>query len=519
MATDMATATGAERRAPHACVIRLLPVLTVAALAGLSSAASAQRFFVTPQLSVRETLSDNIRLESGDAKESDAVTQVTPSIRINRTGAGPLKVNADYQLTALFYARNSSANDLQHHLAASANYEAINRFLFIDARARIAQELVDPLGPQPLSSVNITSNRTESRSVQVSPYVRGRAAGVADYLIRYSLTAANTAAAASSSSRVQDLTATLNGVRARYGFNWQLDGRSQLVHHTVGADTRTDRGRANLIYRLNEELEGRVHVGTERNDYTTDSLSARTTYGAGVIWRPGPRTDFQAGWEHRFFGTGWNLSARHRTRLMSIQLNGSRDVQTDAERLIEQGDVTYDILYDALTSRIPDPVQRDLEARRLLAEGGIPTDLLPGQFITPRVYVNQRVDGTLALLGARNTVTMRAFLTDRRTIVAEEGPNAGIPSLRVKERGFTGNWSHRLTPLSTLSLIGSWRRADRDDDAAQSRQWDARLAYSTRVGPHTSLTLEGRHVDFQADTANVSGYRENAITAGVVVRF
>src|SRR2546423_15691081 len=84
-------------------------VLLLAGVIGPASA-SAETWRIAPSLTVAETLTDNVNLAPDGLKRSDLITQIVPGIRIDGTGAR-LKLNLNYQMNNILYARESSQNN------------------------------------------------------------------------------------------------------------------------------------------------------------------------------------------------------------------------------------------------------------------------------------------------------------------------------------------------------------------------------------------------------------------------
>ena len=73
-------------------------------------AAAADGWTVSPDVTLRVTGTDNVAQAAGDG-ESDFITQVTPGLRIQGSGAR-FRANLHYAPSAIFYARESDANDI-----------------------------------------------------------------------------------------------------------------------------------------------------------------------------------------------------------------------------------------------------------------------------------------------------------------------------------------------------------------------------------------------------------------------
>ena len=132
------------------------------------SVASAADWKLTAGVGASETYTDNVALGSSGRQGGDFVTSITPTISAKKDGAR-LKVDAQYALQNLFYARDSTRNVLFHQLNARAKVELYEREFFLDTFATISQSAISPLGATGSDNVNATNNIANNRSFSISP--------------------------------------------------------------------------------------------------------------------------------------------------------------------------------------------------------------------------------------------------------------------------------------------------------------------------------------------------------------
>src|SRR5665213_2023169 len=494
---------------------------------GVAATTETNNWRFVPDISVRETATDNVD-QSAD-KRGDFITEIIPGIRIDGNGAR-VKLHLDYRMDNLIYARQSSKNNLQNALDANGSVEAIEKFLFIDGSANIAQQAISPLGPRPVDATTASSNRAETRAYQLSPYLRGQFGAASDYELRYRYSDLHSSSDAAGNSRVGEITAHVGSAPRVSGLGWRLEADSQTVASEFQRDTRSDRGRGILIYQIDPQFRVSATLGRERNDYVTLDTVDKTTYGAGFEWAPTSRTKIHGNWEERFFGGGWDFGASHRTPFFALSITDHRDVNTDAQGAagVASG-AAYDLLFAALTTRFPDPLVRADEAQRILRGGGIPADLgLPPDFLVGTAFIERRQQASAAFLGVRNTLTFIVYQLTRDALGASTELTAPAAATgfatNTRERGASATYTHRLTGFSSISAIGSWLQATSDSAhlasaGSLSRQWDGRLIYVTQFGPRTSGSLEYRYARFDSDSGGTFDYRENALIASVLLQF
>ena len=100
---------------------------------------------MVPSVAVAQTYSDNVALLPGELARSGWVTGISPGIRADLAGAR-VKGSLDYHLTKSLYSADSRLNSTQNFLDSFAKVEAVDKLLFVEARANISQQNRSPFG-------------------------------------------------------------------------------------------------------------------------------------------------------------------------------------------------------------------------------------------------------------------------------------------------------------------------------------------------------------------------------------
>jgi uncharacterized protein (PEP-CTERM system associated) len=174
------------------------------------------------------------------------------------------------------------------------------------------------------------------------------------------------------------------------------------------------------------------------------------------------------------------------------------------------------MLFAQLANSIPDPVARAQQVNAQLQQAGIsPTAAVTAGFLTSQATVRRRQEFSLVLNGLRNTVTYTFFQSEQQSVrttavVADDFSTA----TSIKQRGMSSNFSHRLTPLTTLNALSSVSRSDGNTgQSTTSRVFN--LNASTKIGIRTNASIGLR----ATRTDGVTPYRENAMLATVTAQF
>ena len=473
---------------------------------------------ITPRIGLIETYSDNINLSSTD-KQSGFISQLAPGVRLDARTTR-LKMFLDYSLSGLRYSTGSTSSQAQNLLNTFGTLEAIDNWLFLDFSGNISQQIINPFGVQAPNSTYDNSNLTETSTYRLSPYIRGQLAGSADYFLRY-----NTSVTNYQNSSLSNVTLSqwIGQVRGNTGFrnlNWAVDGSQQNTDYSRGRNYDDGRLRGVLTYKLIPEFSVSGSAGWETNNYQSIDQEGQSTYGYGINWTPTERTQISGFQEQRFFGNGYNVLLSHRFPLSSIRYTAFRDVSVIPNQFSTYGIGTvYDLYFDQFASLIPDPEARAAYVTNLLNQLGVaPNAQAVSDYAAqrPRVQSNQQL--TYVLYGARNSLTLVAARNESEalTVFGQNTNIAGQPS-QVTQQGLTVSFAHRLTPLTSLNLLGSRMESQSGlTNTLNTTMTTYRIGVSTRFGAKTTGALSFRRSEFDSDT---NPYTENALVGSIFMFF
>ena len=525
--------------APRLTIPHLLAGPVCVALVALPAGAEPWR--IVPQISFSEAYTDNAELTpSATAKES-VVSNITVALRIDRE-APRSSVFINYSHQQLFYSNLSRLNNRQNALASRMTTQIIDNWLSLDTRANISQENRSAFGSA--ISANVAANnqdRSETRTYQLSPNIRGAFSDLAGYQLRLNETQSesdrnalsNTASKSFPTTRSTEWIGRIRNASLAAPLGWALDLNLLTVRNSVIGHKEDARLSASVIYVLNPQLHVSLLGGAERSDFAGVDRKTNSTYGAAIEYTPNPRTQLVAGSESRFFGHSHNFIFAHRTPVTAWRLASTRDIATLPNELVgRNGGGLASLLSDLVAASIPNPAARAEAVRnRFESVGGAPNPVTTGNFLAQRPYVTKNTEASVALLGVRNTITAIASQTDRRSFSVLPTVTTTLTTLtnndNVRRKHASFSWAYRLTPITTMTLQASRTRTEslltglpsialspltpRSDQQAQS------LFITTAFGLHTSGSMGIRHVKF--DSTAFTSYRENALVGTFNIRF
>ena len=471
---------------------------------------------IVPRVSISETWTDNVRLSTND-RQSELITVLSPGIRIS-ANRGRLKGYFDYALNARYFAQNTAGADIQNALTAFGTLEAVENWAFVDLNAGISQQSVSALGTPLVGSTAINGNQNESATVRVSPYVRGRLASAVDYEARYSLTVNRNKSAAVSDADSRDGSIRLGGRGAGGRLGWSLAAQQQNTSYRAGRSTESDLVTAALTYTILPQVNLSVSGGQESNNFTTVNKQSSGTFGYGVSWIPSETTSFSASRESRRFGESFSLSAAHRTARTAWRFTDSRSIANPAAQNGLVPGSAFDTFFNQFAGTEPDPVKRATLVNSFLQANGIdPNSSVTTPFATSAVSVVRRQDLSFSLLGIRDTVTFIATRSessrlDSLSLAVDDLSNGAV----VRQSGLSVSYSHRLTPISSMSVLVSTGQLSDSLGLRDNSNRLLNLSFSTRLGLKATAAVSARHVVFDSST---SPYTESAITGTVNLQF
>jgi uncharacterized protein (PEP-CTERM system associated) len=284
--------------------------------------------------------------------------------------------------------------------------------------------------------------------------------------------------------------------------------------------------RARLYYQPDLAWRFSVSAGEEENNYILNQTQRETIYGAGVAWKPGPRTSAEFEYEHRFFGPSRLARVNHRTRLTAWNLLYSRGTSTFQEEVLRLPPGNTTALLDAIfAARIPDPTQRQAAVEEFMRGTGTPAALSNSlAFYTQRVYLREAIQASFGILGVRNSITFTAFYVESSNISADVLaflPDAFLFADRFDERGFSVRADHKLTPFTTLSASANRVDSRRKDPPGPTTRNDyVTLTLNHMASPKTNAFAGVSFTRFDSEDSIFADNRDaNSVFVGLTHRF
>lgn len=488
--------------AASACVAALLPL-----------AAQGQALVVTPSLTLTETATTNRALRSEDP-QADLISLISPGLSVvSRRGA--VQGSLAYSLNGVVHAREASLNNVYHNLAAAAQATGYDGRLGLAATANANRQIVSAYGTQGIDPSLSNENQAQVFSYGLRPYFTGRLLGDITYRAQLAYNATHTDGSSLGDTRSLTTSVSLNGRKGT--LSWVVDGSRQIAENADRPRSHNGSVGVGLSYQPDIDWNFGLRVGSDVDDLRTGRSERTATWGVGVAWSPTPRTKLKVEVDERFYGRSHLLSLSHRFTRLVLSASDSRSLQTGG--VVGRSTVSnYDLFFQQLASTEPDPVRRDALVRGLLTSQGLDPNaqVVAGGFLSGGPTVTRARNLTSAYQGIRSTLTVTYVVTATESIGVSSADDDLASVGRVRQKGFTVSWSHRMTPESSLLVIAS---SQRTPSASQQSGNDLRTISATwtgRLGQHTSVSLGVRHVTFDGEP---NPYQESALLGSLRMQF
>ncbi|WP_417319006.1 TIGR03016 family PEP-CTERM system-associated outer membrane protein [Emcibacter sp.] len=453
-----------------ACV--LLP-----AIAGVSVpfAGMAADWDVVPSLTVTETYTDNVDLDSAEA-QGDFITQVAPSIAVRADGA---RLDVDFRYTPNYFYYPDAEGDqdeVRHNLFLHTNTELSRDLFFVSATANINQRFLDRRQAISSSEGSRTQNRATIQTYQISPYLVRHFGSFADARLE-----ANVRHVRSDDRERLDAAGSDFDKATSYGTTFSLDSGTEFSRfewnysafynnqeRVRSSDYVTYGTRLDGSYRINRMLSLLGSVGYQSRDANSTFVNFDNfVWDAGFRLVPGPRTSISFRYGNQYQGDTFSLDAFYRIT-PKAQITVSYDDRLE----------TYQTL-EVLDFVILDPFSGEV------TNGG--TEFLDDSFVRTKTW-------RVSLQGERGRTSYSLSGTNRRyfnEVVTrdEERWTAAFSLSRTISRKLSATVHGSFSYSEYIDRFGDF------SFAVDDKFWSAGANMSYRVSESLTSTLSYVHSD------------------------
>jgi uncharacterized protein (PEP-CTERM system associated) len=521
----MTTTMAKSYRGPVTSSSSLPLAAPFAMLALLMSPQCRADWKVTPAVDLRETYTDNVRLESSESARSQFITDLAPSLSIASDGPR-LKLHAAFATHLYAYSddRIEGTNRSQRQLAADAKAKLIEDLLFFDGSASIGQQSISAFGPQVNNNGYSSTNRTEVSTWRVSPYLAHRFGSAATAELRYVRDSVKSGDRGLGDSTGDTVSLSIASGPAFRTVGWGLQYSRQDLDDSFARKSRAETASASLRFRISEALSLNANGGYDKYDY--EALGGKTagkSYSLGFTWSPSLRTSIQASAGKRYFGSSYSLIASHRSRSTVWSVNYNDAVTTTRSQFLLPATVDTAALLDNLfRANYPDPLARQQAVDAYLRATGLPSSLANNiNYFSNRFILQKQLQAAAAFNTAKTTTIFSLNGMKRNALSTQQSDSAllgsSLSTLNDNTRQFGGSavLNYRINTRTGINLLLSKTRTKSLSTGIKDNQKLLSLTMTRQLQRKLKGAVELRRNQGSAEIQGGRTYRENAISASL----
>lgn len=466
------------------------PVALLAVLS-FSSQLLAGEWEVVKSVDVTTTHSDNIALANDANSESDTLLQVKPALKIAGQGAR-LQMDLDYSLSAIISDGDDNRDEFEdlHFLNANATLEAIENNLFIDFTANAGVSSISSSGIIPTDVFTRSTNRTQTYSFSVSPYLRYHFGQYADAILRVATDALSNQDGNTDDSDSTTWTIAVNSGDHFKDYSWLVQATQRQIDYDSGREDETSELNTKFSYRINRKFTADFGLGYEENDIGTTQYADTDgmTWDLGTTWTPNLRTTLVVNYGDRFYGDYWlmDLQYSHRKSLLkasySTSVSNSRSEQIDS---LSELDFDDNIFFD------PNRTDQTL-----------PT-------LGPEIIIQDKFKLAYQYKARRTTVKFDTSYIERdyQTSVETTEDLTGSISL-----------TRELTPLTSLTTRLNWVNRENISTQSDEELFTFKIGMTSKIGANSKFSVNVQRSENE-DSTGANDYEENRVSASLAMAF
>jgi uncharacterized protein (PEP-CTERM system associated) len=457
------------------------------------SGATAGEWRIQPSVSAIQSFTSNADLDPPGKEKADFVTTLTPALDVHRDSPR-LTVDLNYALDAIGYAQQHDLSELRNRLNLHSKATFVPEMVFLDTSAAISQQKKSSERPSSGSGAIASTNLDTVYTYRISPSIDNHLGTFADSGLRYTFGQVFSEELPDTTIHIAE-GSLVSGSRFTR-LLWALNAAAQFS--SGSRDISSVSAVASTEYPINRTLSLFGSVGYEQiSDSTLDHEPAGPIGSAGVRLSPGPRTIFEALYNHRFDSDFVTGKASYLIDPEShIDASYTENIETSQTSFVENlGFLRRDDLGNFIDARTD----------RLFQLGD-------NNFgVEDNAFRLRTFNLTLHLVRGRNTWDAVAY-HERRDIDALDEHDTAI--------GGGANWRHRLSPVLTLNVTARYRH-ESFDRASGTDDQDL-VGAGASIVQNLNATLDGvLAVNYSRQFANKSDdkFSETVVSVGLVKRF
>lgn len=476
--------------------------ILVFTVVGISASAVAGDLRITPYVSARETLSDNVDLGPDGKEESALISTVTAGVTI-RSDSRSVQAALDVSASVIHQTAGEDEG-IRFRLSADqsssgfATVELMEDQLFVDGSVSASRELLNA------ASADAESNRETAIAYTLSPYLVNHFENFANGELRYALSQVilvgeddGGQADGFSDDTRHRLSYSLDSGRDFTQLLWSLDARASFTDRTENEDIKRGDTSFGVEYLVDRHFSLLGSVGYQHfDDGNSNNDVDSPSWDAGFRWRPGERVELRATYGVDFDDERLSADLSYRIgAFTTLRASFDKILETGQERLLRDlsfidTDPETDLLIDTRTGLPFDP-------------NSVPVSILT---TTTRT---QTFRAGLSYARSRNSFGIDGIVTD-------QDEEAGVNDEKVYSIHVT--YGRRLNRRTNLRLFATYQNSTFEDVDREDDEFSVGSTLSYKLG-RDATTFAGYTYRMRDSTDPAKDYSENRITLGARITF
>lgn len=491
--------------------------------------AGAQALRVQPEIESTVTVTNNAAATPSAEARSDTIISVNPRINVSSRG-GRASVEGTFGVEAIKYVSGTQDAIVRPRGSLGLRSQLVERLLFLDASVTADRINADPFAARP-DSATAFNDYTQMR-YRLTPYIERQLTPTLTFLARTDHVFTRRVGSSSAAdpggtdpardSDEQQQTVRLEQSPRPLGLTAEFTRDSSRLRAAANPTLTQRAARLIANYAVDPQLTLGLIAGREYSQYSIidrqDSLA-----GVRLQWRPNERGEFNVSVEDRYFGVGGDVEWRQRSPYFGISLRANRQpvAQSGSHLLGAAGDSASTLLDGILTTRYPDPTQRNTVVNDLIRQLNLPGTLVgPVEFYSSYAQLQSNLSATAFFYGRLTTASATVFARKRvRLIDLEDVLAPATLDSDNLQSGAELDVTRRLTPV--LSLDGGLRYSKVKGLGVRagqaSRDAAVRVGFTRLLTPSTRFSAGLRYQSVSSTVATSSN--ETAIVGSLLHRF
>jgi uncharacterized protein (PEP-CTERM system associated) len=442
-----------------------------------SGVVQAAEWRITPIIQVTEAYNSNIDVSARGTEISDYITNVSPGVGVRGSGR-QLTLNADYSPEFLFFADESSRNEVRQQFSGFANSELVQQRLFLDVSGTVSRHEVGQTLPAGQTELTANNNLRQVIVADVSPSYRQHFGSYADAEVRFRHDRVSVDANQVSDTTTNEVSLAVISGEEFSVLKWQLSGQQSHTDRDGGAagaansDIRRRLGKADFEYAVAAGLGLIAGVGHEEiKDSTLREPIDGLIWDAGFVYRPSRATSLRATHGERFEQPNTSVALSHAFTPRTV-LTASYAESVETSQGLLQGRLGN--------------IGLDETARLVNSTTQQPFTVRDDAFgLTNTAFRQEVYKVALDMTRGRSTYRLSAFRDTREFDVA-----TGTATSTGGSLGFT----RALTRWLNGSLNATYRRAQFDTPAGRTdASWTVQGALRYQISESLEASLSAEH--------------------------